>query len=61
MFIFLHSSDQNLFPFGFSEGDLTVPRFLDGSSPRIDLCTPFPFFGTTETTLYVSSVQKKSP
>jgi len=56
MFISPHSADQNLFPFGFSEGDMTVPRFLVGSSPRIDLCSPFPFFGTSETSLYVSSV-----
>ena len=47
-------SDQNLFPFGLNEGDMTVPRF-SGSSPRIDLCTPIPFFGTTEVALYVSS------
>ena len=51
-----HLSDENLFPFGLSEGDLTVPRFRDGSSPRIDLCTPIPFFGTTEVALYVSSL-----
>jgi len=48
-------SDQNLFPFGFSEGDMTIPRSLFGRSPRIDLCTPFPFFGKSETTLFVSS------
>ena len=52
----LSLSGQNLFPFGFSEGDLTVPRFVDGSSPRIDLSTPVPFFGTTEMAIYVSLV-----
>jgi len=35
---------------------MTVPRFLDGNSPRIDLCTPIPFFGMTEVALYVSSI-----
>ena len=47
-------SDQNLFPFGLSEGDMTVPRSSFGTSSRIELCTPFPFFGTLETALYVS-------
>ena len=45
-----------MLPFGISEGDSAVPRFLDGSSSRIDLCTPFPFFETTEISLYVSSI-----
>lgn len=49
-------SDQNLFPFGLSEGDMTVPRSLFGTSSRIELCTPFPFFGTLETALYVSYI-----
>ena len=38
---------------------MTVPRFRDGSSPRIDLCTPIPFFGTTEVALYVSSIYNR--
>ena len=51
--------DQNLFPFGLSEGDLIVPPALDGTTPRIELCTAFPFFGIPETALHVSSVLHK--
>jgi len=57
---FYYLSDENLFPFGFIEGDLIVPHFLDGSSSRIDLGTPFPFFATTEIALYVSSIPKRT-
>jgi len=50
-------SDQILFPFGLSEGDSIVPPATDGTTPRIELRTAFPFFGMPETALHVSSTQ----
>jgi len=49
-----------LFPFGLSEGDSIVPPTLDGTTPRIELRTAFPFFGMPETALHVSSTHHSS-
>ena len=43
------------FPFGFTVGDREVPPALDGSSDAIFLSPPFPYFGTLESIIYVSS------
>ena len=46
--------DENFYPFGVSAGDVQLPRVDDGSSPALLLSTPFQFFETSESTLYVS-------
>ena len=45
---------STLYRFGVSAGDFQLEREDDGSSPPISLSIPFPFFGTSESTLYVS-------
>ena len=44
------------YDFGVSAGDAQLRRVLDGSSPPILLSVPFRFFGTPESTLYVSQL-----
>ena len=44
----------NFYPFGASEGDKVVPRNDDGSSGRVPISTPFPFFDHYHNSLFVS-------
>ena len=44
----------NFFPFGASEGDQTVPSNDDGSSGRVLISVPFPFFDQNHNSLFVS-------
>ena len=46
--------NRNFYPFGASVGDAQVAEALDGSSPPIILSTPFRFFETSESILFVS-------
>ena len=46
----------NFFDFGVDVGDDQLQRFLDGSSPAINLSTPIQFFGRTQHTLFVSQL-----
>ena len=47
---------STLYCFGVSAGDFQLEREDDGSSPPISLSIPFRFFGTAESTLYVSQL-----
>ena len=50
----------DFYPFGSENDDTAVRRdFEDGSSPRITLSTPFPFFNEGHSTLYVSGMYNK--
>ena len=53
MLVFHRIAD--VFPFGPFVGDGEVPPFDDGSSGAIFLSLPFPYFGTSESIIYVSS------
>ena len=56
--MFIYTVDNNNFyNFGVSAGDAQLQRVDDdGSSPFILLSTPFRFFGTPESILYVSQL-----
>ena len=45
---------STLYHFGVSASDFQLEREDDGSSPPMSLSIPFQFFGTSESTLYVS-------
>ena len=45
----------NFYPFGKSEGDQVVPRGDDSSSGNISISIPFPLFGQSYTSLFVST------
>ena len=49
-------NSTTFYDFGVSAGDAQLRRVLDGSSPPILLSVPFRFFGTSESTLYVSQL-----
>ena len=49
----------DFYPFGSGSNDIAVATTNDGSSPRISLSTPFPFFNEDHSTLYVSGMYKK--
>ena len=42
-----------MFLFGVEAGDNSLPRVDDESGGEITLSTPFPLFGTTESSLFV--------
>ena len=44
----------NFYPFGANEGDQVVPRNDDGSSGKVSITIPFPFFGKDHNSLFVS-------
>ena len=47
---------KNFYPFGQSEGDQIVPPNDDGSSGKVLISFPFPFFGQDHLSLFVSIV-----
>lgn len=47
---------KNFYPFGQSEGDQIVPPNDDGSSGKVPISFPFPFFGQDHLSLFVSIV-----
>ena len=49
-------NNTNFYPFGVDVGDAQLQTALDGSSPTIFLSTPFRFFETPESILYVSQL-----
>ena len=48
-------SVSQLYPFGVAAGDQTLGPSDEGSSSVITLATPFTFFGTAQSFVYVSS------
>lgn len=44
-----------LVTFGPDSGDSLVPAEDNGSGPALNFTTPFPYLGTTETVIFVSS------
>ena len=46
---------EDFYPFGITAGDAAVGATLDGSSEQQTLDEPFLFFGSTYSTLYVST------
>ncbi|NXO00460.1 SNED1 protein, partial [Rhinopomastus cyanomelas] len=42
-----------LYPFGPEQQDRVTPKLDDGTSPRLPLATPFPFYGRQHRSLYV--------
>ena len=56
-FHFLYTvNNTNFYPFGVDVGDAQMQMAVDGSSPPIYLSTPFRFFETPESILYVSQL-----
>ena len=47
-------SVTQLYPFGVTAGDHTLEQSDEGSSSGITLATPFIFFGTPQSVVYVS-------
>jgi len=47
-------SVSQLYPFGVAAGDQTLGPSDEGSSSEINLTTPFIFFGTPQSVVYVS-------
>ena len=47
---------ESFYPFGVDSNDSFLPPNDDGSSERIFLNRPFPFFGSRHTSLFVSVV-----
>ncbi|XP_022783567.1 sushi domain-containing protein 2-like isoform X2 [Stylophora pistillata] len=45
----------NFYPFGVSEGDQLVPTNDDGSSGKIPISIPFPFFDENQNSLFVNT------
>ena len=54
--LFNHIPVSSLYCFGVSAGDFQLEREDDGSSPPISLSIPFPFFGASESIVYVSQL-----
>ncbi len=53
--IYLLATGSLILPFGSANGDTFLPSELDTSSSAINFSNPFPFLGTNETSIYVSS------
>ena len=45
---------ENFYPYGPANGDITVPTNDDGSSGRVNIAFPFPFFDVEHEFLFVS-------
>ena len=45
---------KNFYPYGIDNGDTLVPTNDDGSSGRVDISSPFPFFDQNHNSLFVS-------
>lgn len=45
---------RQFYRFGSDEGDSILPSNDDESTPRIDVSVPFPFFGSSYSSIYVS-------
>lgn len=55
LFLAIRLSHANqLYEFGVASGDSTIAPSDDGASEEVVLSTPFVFFGTPHTSLYVS-------
>ena len=50
------SARTSLYPFGQSEGDTSLQLQPNGLSPPFVLSQPFPFLGTNQSTLFVSTL-----
>jgi len=48
---------SEFYPFGYDVGDSIIGGTLHGSSPKISLSEPFPFYGKNYSILYVSMWQ----
>ncbi len=55
LYIYLLATGSLILPFGSAYGDTFLPPVLDTSSSAINFSNPFPFLGTNETSIYVSS------
>lgn len=47
---------SQFYPFGSTAADNNLPANDDGSSPSIPISVPFPFFGSSYSSVYVSIV-----
>jgi hypothetical protein len=47
---------DNFYPYGTQNGDTTVPTNDDGSSGRVNIMFPFPFFDEEHESLFVSTL-----
>ncbi len=54
LFFCLAFSQDTLYPFGPAHRDIETPKMDDGSSPEIQILTPFIFFNVPYRSLYVS-------
>ena len=46
---------EDFYPYGPENGDNSVPTNDDGSSGRVDIIFPFPFFDEDHDSLFVSN------
>lgn len=45
---------SQFYPYGSTAGDNNLPANDDGSTPSINVSVPFPFFGQSYSSIYVS-------
>ena len=53
--VFMRIELEDFYPYGPQNGDNSVPKNDDGSSGRVNIVFPFPFFDEDHDSLFVSS------
>ena len=53
--VYMRIELDNFYPYGTQNGDTTVPTNDDGSSGRVNIMFPFPFFDEEHESLFVST------
>ena len=53
--VYMRIELDNFYPYGTLNGDTTVPTNDDGSSGRVNITFPFPFFDADHESLFVST------
>ena len=52
--IYMRIELEDFYPYGHENGDTSVPQNDDGSSGRVNIGFPFPFFDVEHQSLFVS-------
>ena len=53
--VYMRVELDDFYPYGLENGDTAVPRNDDGSSGRVNIRFPFPFFDNEHESLFVSN------
>lgn len=54
--VYMRVELSDFYPYGRENGDSVVPTNDDGSSGRVDIAFPFPFFDVEHKSLFVSPI-----